>query len=81
MDDLKPTEDKDWKVECLSNDIKRVEMAKKETPDLYNQAVAMLKKEVGVIGSIEELKAKGKEVASMADDGAASAPDETDSEA
>jgi RNA polymerase-interacting CarD/CdnL/TRCF family regulator len=44
------------------NDIKRVEKAKQENPEMYNEAVRKLKGEVKIISSIEELKAKAKEM-------------------
>jgi hypothetical protein len=49
---------KDWEVECLAGKIKDVEMAKKKKPEIYSKALAMLKDEVDVISSLEDLARK-----------------------
>jgi hypothetical protein len=45
------------------HDIRRVEMAKIEDPEMYNEAVKKLKGDSKVISSIAELKLKGKKMA------------------
>lgn len=55
--------DKKYKLDCLMSDIRRVEAAKANDPELYNEAVKKLKGESKVIMSLEELKAKGKKLA------------------
>jgi hypothetical protein len=58
-----PKEDKKWKLECLMNDIRRVELAKMEDPAMYNEAVKKLKGESKAISSLQELKEKGARMA------------------
>lgn len=56
-------QEKKWKCESLMSDIRRVEAAKMNDPELYNEAVKKLKGESKAISSIEELKLKGKKMA------------------
>jgi hypothetical protein len=56
-------DDKKYKLECLMSDIRRVEFAKANTPELYDEAIRKLKGEAKVIMSLEELRAKGKKLA------------------
>ena len=64
MSDMeKKPDEKKWKMDCLVNDIRRVEMAKLEDPEMYNEAVKKLKGESKAISSIAELKLKGKKMA------------------
>lgn len=56
-------EEKDWDLDCLMNDIRRVELAKVDKPELYNKALSKLKGEAKQILSIEDLKERGRELA------------------
>jgi hypothetical protein len=56
-------DDKKWEIDCLANDIRRVEKAKLENPEMYNEAVRKLKGESKAISSLEELKEKGARLA------------------
>ena len=63
MEEQPVKDDKKWKIESLMHDIRRVEMAKIEDPEMYNEAVKKLKGDSKVISSIAELKLKGKKMA------------------
>ena len=52
----------DWELDCLASDIRKVEMCKKEKPELYAKALKKLKKEAKQIMSIEDLKERVKEL-------------------
>ena len=49
-------DDKNHEVECLVHHIKEVELAKKQKPDMYKKALGLIKGEVEVISSIEDLR-------------------------
>lgn len=53
---------KDWELDCLVSDIRRVEMAKADKPELYSKALAKLKGEAKKIMSIQDLKDKAAEL-------------------
>lgn len=59
---------KDHEIDCLMSDIRRVEMAKANKPELYADALKKLKGEAKAIMSLEDLKAKRVEI-EEADDG------------
>ena len=61
--EAKPMEDKEWEVECLAHKIREVEMAKQDEPEMYNKALAYLKKEAKAINSIEDIESVAKEKA------------------
>lgn len=61
-------DNKDYELDCLVSDIRRVEMAKATEPELYAKAVKKLKGEAKQIMSIEDLKAKGQELAEKEDE-------------
>ena len=52
----------DHELDCLVHDIRRVELAKKDKPELYSKALAKLKGEAKAIMSIDDLKERAKEL-------------------
>lgn len=49
-------DDQKWKIESLASDIRRVECAKKDEPEIYEKALAKLKNEADSIMSIDDIR-------------------------
>jgi hypothetical protein len=64
----KTMEDKNYELDCLVRSIKEVEMAKAKKPEMYQKALAELKSDAKIIGSIDDLKKAYKKVTKQEDD-------------
>lgn len=59
---------KNYELECLMRSIKEVEVAKADKPEMYQEALAKLKKEAKAINSIADLKRARTQKADKAED-------------